>query len=105
LINKKIIWFKNLKPAKLRGIISEGMLLAGGDKEGKIEVIDCKDFEIGDKILIQGIKQEYKKEIDFKEFQKIKFNIENNNLFINGKQLFIENKPIKTEKIKEGKVS
>ena len=105
LKGKKIIWFKNLKPAKLRGILSEGMLLAGEDKEGNIEVIDCENFEIGDKILIKNIKQNYKKEIDFKEFQKIKFKIKNNELFVNEKQLFIGEKPIKTEKIKNGKVS
>ncbi len=105
LIGKKIILVKNLKPAKLRGIVSEGMLLAGEDKEGNIEVIDCKDFEIGDKIIIKGIKQEYKKQIEFSDFKKIKFKIENNLIFVNGKQLIIGEKPVKTQKIKEGKVS
>jgi methionyl-tRNA synthetase len=105
LLNKKIIWVKNLKPAKLKGILSEGMLLAAEDEEGNVEVINCEEFEIGDKIIIQNLKQDYKKEIDFKEFQKIKFKIKNKNLFINEKQLFIGEIPVKTVKIENGKVS
>ena len=33
LVNKKVVVVCNLKPVKLRGIISEGMLLAAGNKE------------------------------------------------------------------------
>ena len=81
------------------------MLLAGEDEEENIEIIDCKDFKIGDKILIKDTKPDYKKQIEFKDFQKIKFKIKNYELFINNKQLFIGEKPIKTEKIENGKVS
>lgn len=35
LVGRKIIIVKNLKPAKLRGILSEGMILAASDAEGR----------------------------------------------------------------------
>ncbi|HLP57251.1 MAG TPA: methionine--tRNA ligase [Candidatus Deferrimicrobium sp.] len=35
LVGRKIIIVKNLKPAKLRGILSEGMILAASDPEGR----------------------------------------------------------------------
>ena len=33
LVGRKVVVVANLKPAKLRGVVSEGMLLAAGDKE------------------------------------------------------------------------
>jgi methionyl-tRNA synthetase len=42
LLNKKIVLVSNLKPAKLRGIESQGMLLAAGDSDiVKLLVIDA----------------------------------------------------------------
>ncbi|MFX1497690.1 MAG: methionine--tRNA ligase [Promethearchaeota archaeon] len=50
LINKKIIVLTNLEPRKLRGIQSEGMLLAAVDN-GKVSIlIPDKEIEIGAKI-------------------------------------------------------
>jgi len=50
LKGRKIIVFANLKPAKLRGIMSEGMLLAAG-KDDKCVLLDLeKDIEVGSKI-------------------------------------------------------
>lgn len=39
LIGKKVVWVANLKPAKLRGIESQGMILAASDDEGNLEVL------------------------------------------------------------------
>jgi methionyl-tRNA synthetase len=51
LIGKKIILIKNLKPAKIRGIISEGMLLAASNEKGEISVLTLlRDIEPGSKI-------------------------------------------------------
>jgi methionyl-tRNA synthetase len=38
LIGKKVICVTNLKPVKLRGQLSQGMILAGSDKEGNISL-------------------------------------------------------------------
>ncbi len=39
LVGKALILVANLKPAKLRGILSEGMILAGEDAEGNLSLI------------------------------------------------------------------
>lgn len=50
LIGKKVVLVSNLKPAKLRGIESNGMLLAAGDKDNvKLLTIDG-DVEVGEGI-------------------------------------------------------
>ncbi|MFX1235288.1 MAG: methionine--tRNA ligase [Promethearchaeota archaeon] len=50
LINKKIIVLTNLEPRKLRGIQSEGMLLAAVDNEKVSILIPDKEIEIGAKV-------------------------------------------------------
>lgn len=40
LIGRKIVVVANLKPAKLMGQLSEGMLLAGSDAQGNLELIN-----------------------------------------------------------------
>ena len=40
LLNKKIVVVTNLKPVKLRGILSSGMLLAAGEDDVKLLTID-----------------------------------------------------------------
>ena len=49
LIGKKVIVVKNLKPVKLRGVMSEGMLLAGKN-ELDLEVLEVTKLKAGDKI-------------------------------------------------------
>ena len=36
MVGKKVIMVTNLKPAKLRGVLSEGMILCAEDAEGKL---------------------------------------------------------------------
>ena len=48
-IGKKVVVVTNLKPAKLRGVESQGMILAG-DKKGIMEVLSVKELPNGTKI-------------------------------------------------------
>ncbi len=50
LISKSIILVSNLKPAKLCGVESHGMILAGENSDGAIKVIFVNDLEPGSKI-------------------------------------------------------
>ena len=51
LVGKNVLVVCNLKPVKLRGILSEGMILAGEDKQGKLYVIEASlGMKPGDKI-------------------------------------------------------
>jgi len=58
LLGKQIILVANLKPAKLRGIMSQGMLLAasGNDTSGnkKVEVLFAPWAKPGDQVYLEG---------------------------------------------------
>ncbi|MCC6048996.1 MAG: methionine--tRNA ligase subunit beta, partial [Thermodesulfobacterium sp.] len=50
LIGKEVIIVANLKPAKIKGIVSEGMLLAAKDADGLAIIIPEKEKEPGTKV-------------------------------------------------------
>ncbi|WP_456372219.1 methionine--tRNA ligase [Methanocaldococcus sp.] len=51
LVGKKVIIVCNLKPAKLCGVVSEGMILAAEDDEGKVCLLTVdKDIKAGSKV-------------------------------------------------------
>ena len=48
LIGRRVIIVSNLKPAKLMGEVSNGMLLAGSDDEGNLELVSVpENIKIG----------------------------------------------------------
>lgn len=49
MVGKKVVIVKNLKPVELRGVLSEGMLLAGKNKK-ILEVLELQNLKVGDKI-------------------------------------------------------
>ncbi len=50
LIGKEVVLVANLKPAKIRGVLSEGMILAAKDKNGLCLIIPEKEVEPGAKV-------------------------------------------------------
>ena len=50
IIGKEILLIVNLKPAKIRGVLSEGMLLAAKDKNGLCLIVPEKETEPGAKV-------------------------------------------------------
>jgi len=48
LLGLNVVYVANLKPRKLRGVVSEGMLLAAEDNDGKVSVLTtCEDLAPG----------------------------------------------------------
>jgi len=48
LLGLNVVYVANLKPRKLRGVVSEGMLLAAEDDDGKVSVLTiCEDLAPG----------------------------------------------------------
>jgi len=76
LLNKKIIVITNLKHAKLRGVESQGMLLAGDDGE-HVGVLTVDNSEAGDKVSIDGYENSTK-ELTYDEFAKLEIKVKNN---------------------------
>ena len=97
LKNKIIVVVTNLKPAKLRGIESQGMLLTGENKN-QVELL-TSELKPGTEIKVKNLKNNSKL-IDFKEFCKLKLELKDKKVFCNN----IEIPNIKTEKLKQGTV-
>lgn len=49
MIGKKVVVLKNLKPVELRGVLSEGMILAGSNKKA-LEVLSVNNLKSGDNV-------------------------------------------------------
>lgn len=104
LEGKKIILVHNLKPAKLRGIESQGMLLAVQSKNDKVALLTSKD-EPGSKVFVEGIGSGPAKELDFKEFMKIKMLVSGKKALYGGKIMKTKKGEVTVDKDVEGKVS
>ncbi|MCK5629822.1 MAG: class I tRNA ligase family protein, partial [Nanoarchaeota archaeon] len=87
LPGRNIVVVTNLKPAKLRGQESNGMLLAASDKSGKnCVLVDAAGCEAGEELSVEGMGNN-KEKIDFNQFLKVKFSVRNKKLLADGKLL------------------
>ena len=100
--DKKIIIVTNLKPATIRGIKSNGMLLAAEDTKGVCSLLDPGDSIPGSEIKIKGISKEPATVLEFEDFKKVKMVIDDNQkATYNGKVLLSEKSEVKSDKIVE----
>ncbi len=104
MLNKSIIIVTNLKPAKIRGVKSSGMLLAAEDENGNCSLLNPKDANPGCEIYIEGIAREPSKVLEFEDFLKVKMEIdEKQRAIYNGKTLKSKfNLVVTDKKIKKG---
>jgi methionyl-tRNA synthetase len=114
LLGKKIIVAYNLKPAKLRGIESRGMLLAAGDKKGtgpggepveRVEVLDAGSCPTGTRLLPEGEEASAAPpEIDIDTFFSRQIIVKDHAVLSGGKKLCLNGSPVCTAVIPEGEV-
>jgi methionyl-tRNA synthetase len=113
LLGKKIIVAYNLKPAKLRGVESRGMLLAADDNiqnaDGtevkRVEVLDAEDYPTGTRLLPEGEEVvAVPAEIDIDTFFSHKIIVKDKTVFYGDKKLCLEGKPVHTFVISDGEV-
>ncbi len=100
LVGRKVIILRNLKPAKLRGIESQGMLLAAENKDA-VEVVS-PDADVGTKISLEGSEMNPKNMITIDDFSKVKIEVDNFELVHDGNKLVIGEKTVKTRKLEDG---
>ena len=103
LKNKKIIVVTNLKYAKLRGVESQGMLLAAEDEMGTVGVLTVKGAEPGDTVKC-GKLENSTEQITFENFQKLEITAKSGKAICNNSELKAGNESVYSEKVKEGKV-
>ncbi|MCL2762793.1 MAG: methionine--tRNA ligase [Treponema sp.] len=120
LLGKHIIVAYNLKPAKLRGIESRGMLLAASDKEGvgpdgqpveRCEVLDAGDTATGTRLLPLGealpegaVDTPTPAEIDIDTFFSYPIVTKDFVVQHNGKNLCLNGKQVRTSIVNAGEV-
>ena len=85
LKGRKIVIVANLKPAKFRGIKSQGMLLAADDGNKPYLLVPHDDE--GKKVFIDGIESFPAKEVTYEEFRKINMVTKNGRVVYKGKVL------------------
>ncbi len=100
LKDKHIIVVTNLKPAKLRGVESNGMLLAGDDGEN-VSVLTVNKSKPGDQVYFDGYDNSTA-QITYDEFLKVSMKVKAGKVIYNDKTLKTDNEEITVEKVKDG---
>jgi methionyl-tRNA synthetase len=101
LLGKKIVIITNLKKAKIRGVESEGMLLAV-DENGKAVLLIASAKE-GSRVYVEGIQPNPDREISYEEFRKVKMLSKGNAIEYRGKLLRDDSDIIKIDRpVKDG---
>ena len=81
----------NLKPAKLRGIESKGMLLAAvSEDQETLALVEAPKSSPGDVVCVDG-KKPNESAIKYEEFSKLV-------MVTKGKKILLDGKPLRTEK-------
>ena len=76
LKERKVLVVANLKPAKLRGIESRGMVLAADLPSGSIVPVNPGDAPIGDLVGVDSVESRPKKKLSKSEFEKAPLRVE-----------------------------
>jgi methionyl-tRNA synthetase len=85
LINRKVVVFANLKPAKLAGLESNGMILAVDDKS-KCKLLTT-NLEIGENLKVENLVANNENKVKIKVFQKLNLYSKNGNIFLDNKEI------------------
>lgn len=111
LLGKTVIIADNLKPRKMRGVESQGMLLAAsytdGDGTEILEVLDASWAKPGTPVVPQGDDSliEKPEQISADVFFSVPLRIENNQMMVGNKILVTAGKPITSVTVSSGEVS
>jgi len=105
LLGKTIVLAYNLKSAKLRGIRSEGMLLAAEDERKNLEVLMPR-ANPGDRVFLEGSLEAAPpaKKISIDRFFQTKIRVEGGELYVESRRLWLAGKPLRTSRVLQGRV-
>lgn len=103
LLGKHLVVVTNLEPAKLRGELSEGMLLAGDDGEN-VGILNPQKSSPGDQVFVEGVSDYKTDKIGFSDFMKYTLEAKDGYAYIQGKQLQTSTEKIKLEKVVNGRI-
>lgn len=95
LVGKHIVVVTNLKPAKLKGEESNGMLLAAELKD-KVVLLEAPESNPGEQVFVEGIEPEIS-QITIKDFEKIQITTKDKKAVYNGKFLQTKKEEIEAD--------
>lgn len=100
LIGKRIVVVVNLKKAKLRGVESQGMLLAGDDGK-RVGLLTVRDARPGDCVGFEGYNPK-KGQIRIDDFAKVKMTVKGGKVYWEGLVLKAGSEEVAVEKVTDG---
>ncbi|MBN2334224.1 methionine--tRNA ligase [Candidatus Bathyarchaeota archaeon] len=103
LLGKHLVVLTNLQPARLRGELSEGMLLAGDDGKD-VGILNPQASKPGDQVYVGDIR-EYKTEtVTFDQFMKYTLKARDGKAYLEDLPLHTDAEDIRLEKVTDGRV-
>ncbi len=109
LAGRNVVLVANLKPARLRGVESQGMLLAAEEGE-TVEVLFVDHASPGDPVRLAGEGSEAAAgapgpaEIDIEEFFSTHMTVREGQVEVEGLALLCRGQPVRAEKVRKGQV-
>lgn len=103
LLGKHLVIVTNIKPAKLRGELSQGMLLAA-DSGSIVGVLNAPNSPPGSQVTAEEVSGKGAPQIEIEELLTLKLEAKTGKAYINEKQLRTENEAVKVDKDVEGKI-
>ncbi len=102
LLGKRVVVIANLEPAKIRGVESQGMLLAADDGKS-VKALDPGESVLGESVFVEGIAQKPVNFVKFDEFLKVEMLAdEKGRILYKGKALKTKTCEIKVSGVKKG---
>ena len=89
-----------MKPAKLRGEMSEAMVLAADDSS-HVGILEVQKLNPGDEVHFDGTENAHA-EITFEEFVKVNMTVQAGQVFYSGKKLISPLEEVKVHGVKDG---
>ncbi len=92
LLGKNVVFLSNLKPANLRGVDSQGMILAA-EKNKIVRVLESPNSKPGSQVFVEGISPK-SEQIKIEDFKLVKITTKDKRAVYNNKELKTESDKI-----------
>lgn len=103
LQGKKVLVAANLEPATIRGVESEGMILAA-EKKKKLEVIMVEQGQPGDAVMIADVESSPAEKISIDAFFDTDLRIKDSKMVLGDKEVVLQGQPVLTKTLENAKV-
>ncbi len=100
LLNRQVVFCANLKPAKIRGELSQAMIMVADDGDN-VAPLEVQKTKVGEEVHFEGFENSAA-EITFDEFKKLELYVKGARVFFDGKKLVSKSEDVICHGVKEG---